>query len=99
VTGSGKIESATGPKPENRASASFSSLLGARRSVSMRFRVPMAAMMSWALAFAPLAIRDGCSGVTPEGSLASDVAGECGSSLGVLDSGGSLLADSSKSDR
>jgi hypothetical protein len=58
VTGSGKIDSATGPKPENRESASFSSLLGGRRSVSMRFSVWMAAMMSRALAFSPLATGD-----------------------------------------
>jgi hypothetical protein len=58
VIGSGKIDKATGPNPEKRESVSFSSLLGGRRSISMRFSVRMAEMMSRALAFSPLATED-----------------------------------------
>jgi hypothetical protein len=69
----GKIESATGPNPEKRESASFSSLLGGRRSVSIRLSDLMAAMMSRALAFSPLATGDwvagdGCSETAVAGS-------------------------------
>ena len=79
MTGSGKIESATGPNPEKRASASFSSLLGGRRSVSMRFSVRMAAMMSRALAFSPLATGDcRCEAVRALERLGIGIAGLVG---------------------
>jgi hypothetical protein len=56
VTGSGKIERATGPKPLKRASACFSSEVAGRCSFSTAFRVRMAARMSRAFAFSPLAM-------------------------------------------
>jgi hypothetical protein len=56
VTGSGKMERATGPKPENRASVCFSSFVAGRESFSTAFSVRMAAMMSRALVFSPLAM-------------------------------------------
>ena len=59
MTGSGKIERATGPKPAKRASVCFSSGVAGRCSCSMVFSVRMAAMMSRALAFSPLAMETG----------------------------------------
>ncbi len=48
VTGSGKIRSATAPKPPKRASACFSSGVAGRFSFSMVLSVRMAVRMSWA---------------------------------------------------
>jgi hypothetical protein len=56
VTGSGKIESATGPKPQKRASVCFSSEVAGRCSFSTSFNVRMAVRMSRAFAFSPLAM-------------------------------------------
>jgi hypothetical protein len=101
VTGSGKIDSATGPNPENRENASFSSLLGGRRSVSMRFSVLMAAMMSRALAFSPLAteVCDASGpGVNPLGSELPEAGVTGGGGSERLDSGGGLLGGASKSE-
>ena len=56
VTGSGNIDSATGPNPAKRASVCFSSCVAGRCSSSMVFSVRMAAMMSRALPFSPLAM-------------------------------------------
>jgi hypothetical protein len=50
------MERATGPKPEKRARSCFSSAVAGRFSCSMVFRVRMAAMMSRALVFSPLAM-------------------------------------------
>jgi hypothetical protein len=74
LTGLGKIERATGPKPQKRASVCFSPEVAGRSSFSTAFRVRMAAMTSRALAFSPLAkMTFGCVvfGVTAAGS-ASD---------------------------
>ena len=53
----GKIDRATGPKPAKRASVCFSSGVAGRCSCSMALSVRMAARMSRALAFSPLAMR------------------------------------------
>jgi hypothetical protein len=111
VTGSGKIVSATGPNPENRESASFSSLSGGRRSVSMRLSVRMAAMMSRALAFSPLATwdavaGDGCSEravggsgeLIPSAAMDVAVSGGCGVSFGRSGSAAGFVGGESKSD-
>jgi hypothetical protein len=73
VTGSGKIDRATGPNPENRASFCFSCGVAARFSCSMVFRVRMAVMMSRALVFSPLAIRPLGMAVTELGDFAESV--------------------------
>lgn len=64
LTGSGNIDRATGPKPAKRASPCFSSAVAARCSCSMALSVRMAARMSRAFVFSPLAMGtpgDGCS--------------------------------------
>jgi len=68
VTGSGKIDKATGPKPANLASACFSSRVAGRCSCSTVFKARMAARMSRAFAFSPLAMAGGKN------------AGDCGDS-------------------
>ena len=52
------MESATGPNPAKRDRMSFSSILEGRRSASIVFSVRMAAMMSRAFAFSPLAVTE-----------------------------------------
>ena len=55
VTGLGKIDRATGPKPVKRVSVCFSSTVAGRCSFSTACKVRMAAMMSRAFPFSPLA--------------------------------------------
>ena len=100
VTGSGKIDRATGPKPAKRASVCRSSGVARRFSCSMRLSVRMAARMSRALAFSPLAIgtvREGpaCSSVATSESEWSKSAGGPVINVGV--DGGSMRSVGSDS--
>ncbi len=79
------MERATGPNPANRASTCFSSEVASRCACSMAFSVRMAAMMSRAFPFSPLAM--GTDGAGPETS--ERVAGAAG---GVMESAGASMA-------
>ena len=88
LTGSGKIERATGPKPAKRASTCFSWEVASRCSCSMAFSVRMAATMSRAFPFSPLAI--GTAEVGPGsaergGGVTGGLSASAGASVGGTD--------------
>jgi len=88
------MERATGPKPANRARACFSSGVAGRFSCSIVVSVRMAARMSRALAFSPLAMaiagdREACGEGTAVGWWVAAVSALMGSLAVSLASGGS----------